>query len=164
MLYKNCIVADVPIYKVWKYVGSPDEWSQFHPKLVSCERISEQGGRIGSVYAMVFRMGTRTMPMRCEIIDLQPGATIQVESVGCDSRQRVVSAVLTYSLQDLGAKTRIDERIEITSPRLNRIIRAVVWLTSRFGWTQGDTTLQKLKKIAEEDGVQLWDGRVGLRD
>jgi hypothetical protein len=150
MHFKDSIVIAAPSDHVWEYIGSPDVWSLFHAKLVSCERTSVQGGRIHSTYAMVFRMGTRTMPTHCEIIDLRPGAMIQVQSTTADSSRPAASAELTYSLLDIGRSTRVDERVKIVVPKMSCLLRAVVWLTSRFGSPQGETTLMKLKKLVEE--------------
>ena len=155
MLYKDSVVIDATSDKVWEYVGEPDLWGLFHAKLDSCEKISGQSGRIGSEYAMVFRLGAKRLPTRCKIVDLRPAAMIQVLSTASDSNRPPISAMLNYSLHDLGAKTRVDERIEVLAPKINLLIRAVVWLISRFGWSAGDTTLMRLKKIVEEDSRLL---------
>ncbi len=147
MLHQDSIVIDAPSDRVWEYVGSPDLWSLFHAKVESSELTSSQSGRIGSVYTIVFCMGSQTMPMRCEIIDIRPGAMIQVLSTGSDS----IAAELTYSLQDVEGGTRIDERVNVIAPKLNIFIRAIFWLIERFGSPVGETTLMKLKKLVEEE-------------
>ena len=80
MRIKESIVIDAPIDKVWPYIASPDLWSLFNAKITKCEQISPAGGRIGSVYTMDFRMGTKTTSTRCEITNLQIGKIIQVRS------------------------------------------------------------------------------------
>lgn len=149
MLFKDSIVIDASPDKVWKYIGSPDLWSQFNAKVDGCEQTSLQGGRIGSVYTMGFRMGKRTTPTRCEIVDLRPGEMIQVQSTSTDPSQRAASATLTYVLEDLGARTRVRERVEYVIPKLGIVWRAIIWFVSRFGHHVGETTLMKLKKVVE---------------
>lgn len=147
MLHQESIVIDAPIDRVWEYVGSPDLWSLFHVKVESSELTGSQGGRIGSVYAIVFRMGSQTTPTRCEITDIRPGMMIQVLSTGSDS----IAAEITYSLQDVEGRTRVDERVKVIAPKLNIFVRALVWLIERFGKPVGETTLMKLKRIIEEE-------------
>ena len=151
MLHKDSVVIDATFDRVWEYIGSPDLWGLFHAKLDSCEQISGPSGQIGSTYAMVFRMGAKRLPTCCEVVDLHPAAMIQVLSTASDPNRPPCSAMLTYSLRNIGAKTRVDERVEIIDPKINILIRAVVWFISRFGWMVGDTTLMRLKKIVEED-------------
>jgi uncharacterized protein YndB with AHSA1/START domain len=150
MRLKDSIVINASPNKVWKYVGSPDRWGLFHAKVDGCELISGQGGRLGSVYTIGFRMGAKTTPTRCEIVDMQPGAMIQVRSTDVDPSQPGASATLTYELDDLGSRTRVRERVEFFVPGVNVVFRVIIWLISRFGRPQGETTLGKLKRMAEE--------------
>lgn len=149
MLLKDSIVIDASPDKVWKLVGSPDLWGRFHAKVNGCELVSAQGGRVGSVYTIGFQMGTVTTPTRCEIVDVQPGAMIQVRSTDVDPHQPGISATLTYELDDRGSRTRVRERVEFVVPGVNVFFRAIIWLISRFGSPQGETTLKKLKRVAE---------------
>jgi uncharacterized protein YndB with AHSA1/START domain len=149
MRIKESIVIEVPIDKVWPYIASPDLWSLFNVKIAKCEQISEQGGRTGSTYAIDFRMGTKTTSTHCEIIDLQVGKIIQVRSTFSDSNQHA-SGTLTYELEDLGFKTKVSERSDFVLPDINIFVQAIIWLISRFGRPEGETNLQKLKRIVEE--------------
>lgn len=151
MLFKDSIVIDAPPDKVWEYLGSPDLWSLFHAKTGKCEQTSSQGGRIGSVYTIEFRLGAKTTPTRCEIVDLQPGEKIQVQSTITDPNDRATAATLTYELEDLGARTRVRERVEYVIPKLGIGWRAIIWFISRFGHRVGESTLMKLKKVVEGD-------------
>jgi uncharacterized protein YndB with AHSA1/START domain len=150
MRFKDSIVIDASLDRVWQYLASPDVWSLFHAKAGKCEQISPQGGRIGSVYLMDFRMGVKTTSTRCEIIDLQLGKVIQVKSTITDPKQTPASATITYELECLGITTRVKERLEMATPQINIFLRAIIWFISRFGQPQGETTLKKLKRIVEE--------------
>jgi uncharacterized protein YndB with AHSA1/START domain len=150
MLFKDSIVIDAPIDKVWPYIASPDLWSLFNAKIGKCEQISPAGGRIGSVYTMDFRMGTKTTSTRCEITDLQLDKRIEVRSTISDSSQHTASATLTYELEDLGIKTMVNEQVAIAAPKINIFVWAIIWLVSRFGSLVGEKTLKKLKRIVEE--------------
>lgn len=150
MLFKDSIVIDASPNKVWNYLGSPNLWGLFHAKAGKCEQISSQGGRVGSVYAIEFRLGAKTTPTRCEIVDLQPNEMIQVHSSVTDPSQRAASATLTYELEDRGGRTRVRERVEITLPELSMVWRVIIWFISRFGHGVGESTLINLKKIVEE--------------
>ena len=150
MRLKESIVVNASPNKVWKYIGSPNLWVLFHAKVDGCELVSGQGGRIGSVYTVGFRMGAKTTPTRCEIVDMQPGAMIQVISTDVDPGHPGDSATLTYELDDLGLRTRVRERVEFFVPGVNVFFRAIIWLISRFGSPQGETTLMKLKRVVEE--------------
>ena len=56
MLLEESIVIAASPARVWKFVGSPERWSQFDAKVEGCELASSQEGRIGSVYTMIRRM------------------------------------------------------------------------------------------------------------
>jgi hypothetical protein len=101
MRFTDSIVIDAPLDKIWQYLASPDVWNLFHAKAGKCEQISPQGGRIGSVYLMDFRMGSKTTSTRCEIIDLRLGKVIQVKSTIADPSQPPASATITYELESL---------------------------------------------------------------
>lgn len=151
MLFRDTIVIDAPADRVWEYVGSPDLWELFHVKASSCKQISAQRGRIGSKYEIVFRMGKRTTPSRCEIIDLRPGSMIQVLSTTSDPARPTTTAKLTYTLENIGSKTKVEERDQIIDPKINIFIRALAWFIFRFGQPAGETTLTKLKRIIEDE-------------
>ena len=147
MFFNDSIVINAPIDKVWPYIASPDLWSQF---IAKCEQISPAGGRIGSVYTIDFRMGTKITSTRCEIIDLQLGKSTRVKSTISDPSQSTASGTLTYELEDLGFKTKVSERSDFVIPEINILGRAIIWLISRFGRPEGETNLMKLKRIVEE--------------
>jgi uncharacterized protein YndB with AHSA1/START domain len=153
MLHQDSIVIHASPDKVWEYLALPELWELFHAKVDGCKLVSTQGGRVGSVYTIGFRLGNRTTPTRCEIIDLRPGQMIQVQSVVVDPAKPGPSATITYELDDLGTETRVRERIEIAAPEMNVFLRAFLgflfWFFSRFAQPTGETTLMKLKAIVE---------------
>ena len=133
MIFNDSIVIDASPDKVWKYVGSPDLWGLFHEKAHNCEQISPQGGRIGSLYSMEFRMGEEATPTRSEIIGLKPGIMIKVKSTTITPNQPHRSAILTYELEDLGTSTKVIEQVEIIAPELSRFSGMILRLVSKFG-------------------------------
>ena len=155
MLFKDSIVIDASPDKVWKYVGSPDLWSQFNAKVDGCEQTDTQGWRIGAVYTMGFRMEGKTAPTRCQIVDLRPCKIIQVQSIISNPGKPAASARVCYELEDLGARTRVRERVEIGFSNLGIGLRAIIWLISRFGYRAGESTLLKLKRIVEADSTRF---------
>jgi uncharacterized protein YndB with AHSA1/START domain len=150
MLINDSIVIDAPIDKVWRYIASPDLWNLFNDKIAKCEQISTAGGRIGSVYSMDFRMGTKTTSTHCEITDLQLCKIIQMRSTLSDPSHITTSGTLTYELEDLSFKTKVREKIDVVIPEINIFMRAIIWLISRFGSPAGETNLMKLKRIIEQ--------------
>jgi len=88
--------------------------------------------------------------MQCEIMDVRPGAMIQTLATTSDPTQPKTSTMLTYTLCDLGSKTEVQEHAEILEPKLNLLVRILVWLIHRIGKPQGETTLMRLKRIVEE--------------
>lgn len=153
MLHQDSIVIHASPDKVWEYLALPELWELFHAKVDGCELVSTEGGRIGSVYTIGFRMGNTIAPTRCEIIDLRPGRMIQVQSVVVDPAKPAPSATITFELDDLGTKTRVRERVEITAPEMNVFPRVFLgflfWFFNRFAHPAGETTLMKLKAIVE---------------
>ena len=104
---------------------------------------------MGSVYTIEFRLGRKTTPTRCRIVDIQPGERIQVQSTVTEPNGRAASAMLTYELEDLGSRTRVRERVEYDMPDAGIVWRAVIWFISRLGHPVGETTLMRLKRAVE---------------
>ncbi len=150
MRFNDIIIIDAPSHAVWQYVGSPDLWSLFHSKAERAKQLSSSGGTVGSLYEIEFRMGSKTTPTRCEIIDLRIGSMIQVKSVA-DQIQGDCQAHLTYELEDMGQRTKVTERIDMSDSRIPFFFRAIIWLISRFGRPTGETTLMQLKRMVEEE-------------
>jgi uncharacterized protein YndB with AHSA1/START domain len=150
MVVKESIVIDAPPSKVWEYIGSPDLWSLFHAKVGKCEQVSLQGGRMGSIYSIEFRLGEETTATRCEIVDLRPGEMIQIQSQSDDPNNQAASATLTYELEDLGTRTKVREQITFALAEVGVVWRAIIWFVNRFGSCVGDSTLVRLKRVVEE--------------
>jgi hypothetical protein len=96
-------------------------------------------------------MGTKTIPTRFEIVDMQTGRIILVQETTVDPNEPSSSAVLTYELKNLGSRTKVTVRAEIRFPRMNIFLKALVWFVARFGHPNGETPLMKLKRIVEAD-------------
>lgn len=150
MLFNDSILIDASPEKVWHYLGSPDLWSVFHEKARNCKQISPQGGRVGSLYSMEFRMGEETAPARCEIMDVKPGKMIKVKSTAIVANQPNRSAFLIYELADLGTSTKVVEQVEIIAPEISAFSSMVIRLISKFGQSAEESTLARLKRIVEE--------------
>ncbi len=139
--------------EVWEYVGSPEMWPFFHVKVGECSQIGTRRDELGALYEIEFRLGSRTNMTRCEILEYRIGRLITVESTlpeGNQTTGREQFALLTYELLDLGSRTRVMERVEFSGARIPFVLRALVWLLSRFGDPAGETTLMRLKRIVEE--------------
>ncbi len=165
MLFQESIAIAASPNRVWKFVGSPERWGQFDAKVEGCELVSSQGGRIGSVYTVIRRMDAKTTPTRCEIVNLQHGKRIEVSEEAVDPNGPVSSAVFTYELNDLGTSTKVTARAEISFPRMNILLKALVWFISRFGRPNGETPLIKLRRIveAEESLRQVGPAMTGVQ-
>ena len=137
---------------VWAYIGSPEVWSSFHVKARNTKLVSPQGGLVGSRYEMQLSVGGETKHSIGEIIDIQTGRLIRLKSELEPRPGQKASAVMAYELEDLGTKTRVYERVDIDSSRINFFIRAIIWFVSQFGSPKkgGETSLMKLKRIVEQ--------------
>ena len=150
MRFNDTIIIEASSDTVWQYVGSPDLWSLFHSKVERANQLSSSGGIVGSLYEIEFRMGSKTTPTRCEIIDIRIGRMIQLKSVA-DQVQESHQAHLTYELEDMGQRTKVTERIDMVDSCIPFFFRAIIWLISRFGRRAGETTLMRLKRLVEEE-------------
>jgi len=150
MRFKDKITIQARSDQVWEYVGSPEVWPLFHSKCGKCEPVGLQGGRVGALYDMEFRLGARPMPSRCEIVDLRIGRVIQLKStVATPVKGRHPYALITFELDDLGQTTKVRERVEVYDHGINLFLRGLIWLISRLGKPSGETTLMKLKRAIE---------------
>ena len=150
MQFNDTIIIEACCDVVWQYVGSPDLWSLFHVKVERAKQLDSSSGRVGSLYEIEFRMGSKTTPTRCEIVDLRIGRMIQVRSVA-NRGQESYQAHLTYELEDMGHQTKVTERIDTVDSHIPLFFRAVIWLISRFGKPTGETTLMRLKRMVEDE-------------
>ncbi|MDZ7617464.1 MAG: SRPBCC family protein [Patescibacteria group bacterium] len=147
MQLKDSIIIAASTDRVWEYVRSPELWNLFDDKVQGCRLTSGQDGRIGAIYDINRRLGTRVTTMRSSISELQPCRTICTHEMMPDSDEP--AAVITYQLDDLGSSTRVTALAEIRLPRMNVCLRALIWFVSRFGSPLGETALMRLKRIVE---------------
>ena len=153
MRLKESIRIQARADQVWEYVGSPEVWPLFHSKAGECTLLSLQADVIGARYEMEFRLGNKTSPTQCEIVDLHVGRMIQLRSQlrEIDKKTRwAPSAVMTYELEDLGFETKVSERVDLDLPGINVLLRLLMWLFMRLGKPSGETSLVRLKRILEE--------------
>jgi len=149
MRLNDSIIIAASADRVWEYLRSPELWNLFDDKVHGCRLTSGQDGRIGAVYDIERRLGTRVTTMRGSICELQPCRTICTREMMPDSDEP--AAVITYRLDDLGSSTRVTALAEIRLPRMNVCFRALIWFVSRFGSPLGETALMKLKRIVETE-------------
>jgi hypothetical protein len=147
MRLKDSITIVASADRVWEHLRSPELWNLFDDKVHQCKLTGGQDGRIGAIYDIDRRLGTRVTTLRSRISELQPCRTICTHEIMRDSDEP--AAVITYQLDDLGSSTRVTALAEIRLPRMNVCLRALVWLVSRFGSPLGETALMKLKRIVE---------------
>ena len=152
MKKKESILIDASIEDVWKYIGTPDSWSQFHAKARDTKLISKPGGRIGARYEMRFSAGHRTSLSTCEIIDIQTNVLISVRS-NLDERGQKGSAVMTYEIEELGSGTKVDETIDFDTRHINIFFRMIIKWVAVMGRPKGESSLMKLKRIVEQGSV-----------
>ncbi len=150
MKLTETIIIEAPSEAVWKLVGSPDLWSLFHAKAERAKAIDGADGRVGSLYEIDFRLGSKVNPTQCEIVDLRVGRMIRVESAGT-VKGKDYRTLITYELDDQGRRTKVTERIEAFDTHIPWYFRALIWVISRIGTPQGKTSLMQLKDIVEKE-------------
>jgi len=111
------IVVDRPIEDVFDFLGDARNDPRWCPKVLSSEQVDGDGAGPGARYAVLHRpiplLPARAMTMSCE--SWQPPRVIEwLEEDGSDSLE------VTYTLQEVGASTRVTQRsvATLSTPRL----------------------------------------------
>jgi hypothetical protein len=94
------------------YLAAFDNIRDWDPSVASARRVDDGELRIGSTFEVVVQMRRRTLPLRYEVVRLEPGSLVAVEA---HSRWFRSYDVITVEPQGDGSRVRYDALLELQS-------------------------------------------------
>jgi hypothetical protein len=94
------------------YLAAFDDIREWDPSVASARRLDEGDLRVGSTFEVVVQMKKRTLPLRYEVVRLEPGSLVAVEAL---SRWFRSYDVITVEPQGEGSRVRYVALLELRS-------------------------------------------------
>lgn len=146
----DAIEIDAAVTDVWPLVADPARHPQWNEKARAVTRDRSGPVSLGEQFEMTYAMSGRENISRVEVTDLQPSERAEFSHTIDDGR-RVQRVVERYELQSQRDGTQLTQTVDMSGAGIPWLLKPLVWLITRIGKPQGETVLERLKRIAELD-------------
>jgi Polyketide cyclase / dehydrase and lipid transport len=110
--YRVSIDSPKPQAETFAYLAAFDNIRDWDPSVASAKRLDDGEVRLGSAFEVVVRVGKRELPLRYEVVRLEPGQVIALEA---HSRWFRSYDVITVSANGPGSRASYDALLELKS-------------------------------------------------
>ena len=154
MKLKEKIQIKAPAEKVWEYIGNPETWTGFNPKVVVAERTSGSDPGVGAWYRLDYTMSKRTARHTAQVAEWIPSERIRLEATAENSfspggKGGVVNVEILYQLSERRGTTTVQEIFDIRNHGLNIFWVALITLIHGTGKPVEPSGLMRLKEMLE---------------
>jgi hypothetical protein len=136
--YRVSVPSSKPASNTFAYLAAFDNIRDWDPSVVSARRLDEGGLRLGSTFEVVVRMRRSELPLRYEVVRLDPGALIALEA---QARWFRSYDVITVAGAGEGSVTTYDALLE-----LKGLAKAATPLVGRAFKKLGDAAAAGLRR------------------
>ena len=136
--YRVTVPSSKPASNTFAYLAAFDNIRDWDPSVVSARRLDEGGLRIGSTFEVVVRMRRGELPLRYEVVRLDPGALIALEA---QARWFRSYDVITVASAGEGSVATYDALLE-----LKGVAKAATPLVGRAFRKLGDAAAEGLRR------------------
>jgi Polyketide cyclase / dehydrase and lipid transport len=137
--YQVSIESPRPAPEMFAYLAEFDNIREWDPSVESARRLDEGELRLGSAFEVVVRVGRRTLPLRYEVVRLEPGALIALEA---KARWFRSYDVISVSERGAGSMASYDALLE-----LKRLARLAAPFMGKAFRTIGDDAADGLRRV-----------------
>ena len=135
--------------EVWPFVADPVGHAVWNEKIVDVRRESDQAVWLGERFGITFRMSGKDRESEAEVVVCEPPHEVHFRhQYRWKSQFRYV--VEKYRLKQIGDQVEVTQEIDMTGTGIPWIFRALIWFISRFGKSEGQSNMEKLKEAVEE--------------
>jgi hypothetical protein len=110
--YRVSIHSPKPTSETFAYLAAFDNIRDWDPSVASARRLDEGALRVGSTFEVVVRVGKRELPLRYEVVRLEPGALVALEA---NARWFRSYDVITVTADGSGSIASYDALLELRS-------------------------------------------------
>lgn len=147
VIEERAFIAASPA-QVWSAIGDPERMPELSPELQRVEWLSPRELRVGGTYRGHNRVGPVRWTTTNVIEQLDPGSVFAWRTL--DGPRNSFVSRWTYRLRPQSDGCEVTERWETASWLAVAITRGLLWGRGRMLRHGMRTTLQSLKKVAEE--------------
>jgi hypothetical protein len=144
----DSIVIRGSLEDVWSAVDDEQFLREWNPKIVEVSASSSGPRRVGYQYEITFEMNRRRTRMRAVVVERQRPTRLVIRLEPIDRRAATITEQYTLTSEGDG-RTRLAQRIDLSTSGIPRWARALIWLIQRFGTPVEKPYLARLKELVE---------------
>ena len=150
MILKDSILVSAQREDVWPFVADPVGMASWNSNIVVVERDSDEPVHLGEEFDMVFRLSAaHDHESQVEVVVCRPPREVQYRhNYVYKGRNR--SAEEQYQLEQQGSQVLVTQAIDLSNAGIPWPFRLLMRFISKFGTTQGMTSMEKLKVQVEK--------------
>jgi hypothetical protein len=152
MKLSDSIDIDADPDSIWPFLAIPQRMALWNSHVIAVERSGEQPVQMGERFTMTYKLSGPPRQSEVEVVQCQPPLLVAYQHrFMVKTRER--SALESYELRVRNGTTRLRQTLDLGDVGIPWIFRPLIWWIHHFGRTVGESFLEELKRLVQNERI-----------